>query len=303
MKPLLSICIPTYNRDWCIKEQINTFSGFPQYIWNKIEIIISDNCSTDRTRHVVENAISNGFPCTYVRNNENLGMDRNFTQCYNMAQGNFVWLLGDDDFVTQDGIVKILNLLNNSNHNLGVVHFIPNSDMPATLYDNSEKFLTAISYNMTFISGSIINTSYVHKIDLSTYHGTLISHVPLILNAILESKINVLCGGSSILCIAKDAVNNGGYNFFQVFVINLLSIWHIYLEENKISKKTFRRLKRELFTFVYTFYVNFFIKHNVGNFKIENAWRILIKYYGNEWYFWYKWLKLLFHKLFDRKCV
>ena len=299
MKPLLSICIPTYNRDWCIKEQINTFSGFPQYIWKKIEIIISDNCSTDRTRHVVENAISNGFLCTYIRNNENLGMDRNFTQCYNMAQGLYVWLLGDDDFVTQDGIVKILNLLNNYDHNLGVVHFLPQSDMPVTLYDNSETFLTDISYNMTFISGSIINTSYVQKTDFTLYHGTLISHVPLVLNAILGSKINILCGGKDVLRVAKDAVNNGGYNFFQVFITNLLSIWYLYLKEKQISQKTFRQLKKELFTFVYTFSIQFFIKHNVGNFNVQNAWRILIKHYGNEWYFWIKWFKLMLQKLIN----
>ena len=51
---ILSICLPTYNRSACIKQQLERMSTFPASYLEIIEIIISDNCSQDDTQKIVE---------------------------------------------------------------------------------------------------------------------------------------------------------------------------------------------------------------------------------------------------------
>lgn len=295
MKPLLSICIPTYNRAWCIEKQILQFKQYPQDIWDKIELVISDNCSSDNTKEIVEKAIMEGFLCRYIRNKTNLGMDGNFSQCYQMAKGKYVWLLGDDDFIANGGLFKVLNLLSDTKQDVGIIHYMPNVNFVKTIeyYNDSEKFLTDISYHMTFISGSIINTKYVSTVDFEYYKGTQISHVPLVLNAILGAKQNVLWGGDRLLDISKAFESNGGYNFFQVFIVNLLGIWHEYRIKKKISLYLFKKLQKRLFSLVFGFVKRLLIHKDVGNFQTESGWRILFKYYGCKWYFWWAWVKYL----------
>ena len=108
---VLTLCFPTYNRGWCMREQIERLRNCPEEILDKIEIIVSDNCSTDDTQQIVEKAMSEGFECRYIRNETNLGMDGNFVSCFRKAQGRYVWLLGDDDTIIIDSLVRIVKLL------------------------------------------------------------------------------------------------------------------------------------------------------------------------------------------------
>lgn len=51
MKPLLSICIPTYNHAELLKLLV---SLVPQLLLTgSVEIVVSDNCSTDHTAEIV----------------------------------------------------------------------------------------------------------------------------------------------------------------------------------------------------------------------------------------------------------
>ena len=54
-KYLLSICIPTYNRASFLKEALSRVLSQLSQIKdnNKIELLVSDNCSTDNTAEVV----------------------------------------------------------------------------------------------------------------------------------------------------------------------------------------------------------------------------------------------------------
>jgi len=74
-----------------------------------VEVCVSDNCSSDATENVVKRA-DVGIPIKYFRNSENLGIPRNFLNVVDMAQGEFVWLVGDDDLLMPDSF-KHLSIL------------------------------------------------------------------------------------------------------------------------------------------------------------------------------------------------
>lgn len=50
--PLLSICIPTYNRSTYLRESIESIIHQSEFISGDVEIVISDNASTDNTENI-----------------------------------------------------------------------------------------------------------------------------------------------------------------------------------------------------------------------------------------------------------
>src|SRR5687768_16564451 len=73
--PFVSIGMPTYNSGGKIKEAL--FSICRQEYGN-IEVIISDNCSTDNTEELCVEMSRNYFPVKYFRQVKNIGMVENF---------------------------------------------------------------------------------------------------------------------------------------------------------------------------------------------------------------------------------
>ena len=54
VKPLLSICIPTYNRAELLRSALLSLVPQVKESGGEVELVVSDNCSTDDTRRVVE---------------------------------------------------------------------------------------------------------------------------------------------------------------------------------------------------------------------------------------------------------
>lgn len=92
--PFFSILIPTYSQSALLREAIQSVlrQSFSDY-----EIIVSDDCSTDDTREVVE-AFGDGR-IHFYRNSTNLGYGRNLEAGAVHANGEILYLLGHDDIV------------------------------------------------------------------------------------------------------------------------------------------------------------------------------------------------------------
>ena len=89
----ISICIPTYKRTELLRIALNscvaqTFQDF--------EIVISDDSPDTRTQEMVRN-FSAPQSVRYVRNEPGLGQARNVNQLFQLARGEFLALLHDDD--------------------------------------------------------------------------------------------------------------------------------------------------------------------------------------------------------------
>ena len=110
-RPLLSICIPTYNRAPFLAELLEAL--LPQLTPARpdVELVLSDNASTDSTAAVIASFRIRGLPLRVSRNQENLGADENFLRCHALARGCYLWLLGDDDLPMPNAIPQLLSLL------------------------------------------------------------------------------------------------------------------------------------------------------------------------------------------------
>lgn len=110
--PILSICIPTYNRGPYLPDLLNGIVAQitdlpPDLAALGVEVVISDNASHDDTPDRIE-AFRTALTLTYVRQPENIGPDRNFLAVVSSAGGNFCWLMGSDDVIEDGGLERVM---------------------------------------------------------------------------------------------------------------------------------------------------------------------------------------------------
>jgi len=92
----VSICIPVYNREELLAQALESAiaQDYPE-----LEIVVSDNCSTDATRDVAER-FARRDPRIRVRSNEhNLGTWPNYAACIRAATGEYIKFLNSDDIL------------------------------------------------------------------------------------------------------------------------------------------------------------------------------------------------------------
>jgi glycosyltransferase involved in cell wall biosynthesis len=75
-----------------------------------VQICVSDNCSTDLTETVVRSA-QEKIDIVYRKNESNIGMARNFLEVVNMADGEYVWIIGDDDLLMPTALEKLIKII------------------------------------------------------------------------------------------------------------------------------------------------------------------------------------------------
>ena len=106
----------TYKHASFITEAIN--SSLEQQLNGTIELIISDDCSPDKTTEIVEgiiNSYEGDVIIRYIRNEKNLGVIGNFHFALHKSKGQFVALCeGDDYWVDAQKLQKQLDLLGKS---------------------------------------------------------------------------------------------------------------------------------------------------------------------------------------------
>ena len=94
-QPAFTICLPAYNSATIIGD---TLRSVLDQTWQDFEVIVVDDCSTDDTEGAVRSFRDNRI--RYCRNDRNLGLPGNLAKCAEMAQGDYLYLLGNDDILS-----------------------------------------------------------------------------------------------------------------------------------------------------------------------------------------------------------
>jgi glycosyltransferase involved in cell wall biosynthesis len=243
---LLSICIPTYNRahylDVCLQsiaKQSNTD------LINKFDILIGDNASTDNTKEIIDKYITTfNLPVIYNKNKENIGAVNNFLQIFERATSEFVYLIGDDDIMTDNSLSVLCKVLQENRDNT-VFHFkcvqtefISKNATPQvlSLKDAASKYF----YNLGNAGTFVAKTEYVKKTLLKnkqTLSTTCWPQTELMFNAMYLSKRERPFYVSGEEVVSSDNHNdNVFYNSWYIaetFLFSLLRVsQHIENENN-----------------------------------------------------------------------
>lgn len=107
--PLVTIAIPTYNRAGSYLPQ--ALASAIGQTYENIEIIISDNCSTDGTPELVVRQTDPRI--RYYRQSQSITPNDNFNFCIERARGEYFLLLLDDELVDPQFVATCIAAANN----------------------------------------------------------------------------------------------------------------------------------------------------------------------------------------------
>lgn len=110
-QPLITIGIPTFNR---IDLLIRAINSARKQSYTNLEIIISDNFSSDGTEALCRAQENEDERIIYLRQPQNDGGLKNFHRVLDAAHGEFFMWLGDDDWIDLDYVEKCFTELKNN---------------------------------------------------------------------------------------------------------------------------------------------------------------------------------------------
>lgn len=160
----------------------------PQLKDRDIELIISDNCSTDSTNGIAQEFAAVSSQIKVFRNAENLGMDGNFEKIVTYASGEHIWYCGHDDIFGEGAVEKVLNVLENNpeldfiymnfsrhSHEMSELilerHVEINQDILCKDYNHFLE-ITTLGQLPSFLPSFIMSKSCFDKAEKAPFYGT-----------------------------------------------------------------------------------------------------------------------------------
>ena len=107
--PLVCIGVPVYNGGAKIVVALDSILA---QTYSNIQVLISDNASTDGTRGICERICAEDPRVHYVRQPVNLGPSANFEAVLDLAEGDYFMWLGHDDWLSERYIEECVRTLN-----------------------------------------------------------------------------------------------------------------------------------------------------------------------------------------------
>lgn len=111
MEKLVSIVLPIYNGEKYMRKSIQSVLDQSYKNW---ELLILDDCSTDRTSEIAKEYILVDSRIKYFKNEENLRLPRNLNKGFSLSKGEYLTWTSDDNMYKFDAIEKMVNALENS---------------------------------------------------------------------------------------------------------------------------------------------------------------------------------------------
>jgi len=198
MQYLVSVLIPTYNRDAFLKRAIE--SALKQS-YESTEIVISDNCSTDDTKEVVSKF--NNDRIRYFRNERNIGPILNWRLSLEKARGIYSVILCDDDyFLDERYLENAVNLFGKYNSvNLVITDCVlGTSNSECTTYLGLNEYVNGLIFFRNFwtknfripVISNIFRTSNALELDPFKDNQILYSDIELWLKLMLVGDVGYI---------------------------------------------------------------------------------------------------------------
>jgi glycosyltransferase involved in cell wall biosynthesis len=288
-QPVLSICIPTYNRAQYLLRTLDSICSQKRFKdTDDVEIVVSDNGSVDNTKEICLYAIAR-HPGKIVYNRIGKTTERaedNYLKVLSIATGKFMKLHNDNFLIVNGGLDRIVNMIETYLHQRTppIIFFAnnPDSSIPYTMScETFDSFITNISYHCTWIGGfgiwksdfDILKDTFLKEREKRLIQVDLL--VRMANNEIPKSIL--VCNEFLFPCM--EVVGKSGWNIAEVFGHNYLSI----IKPALISSDVYQEEKKKvLLEMIIPYYFNLDGKHN---FKRDGFFKHLTEYWNDDYFY------------------
>jgi glycosyltransferase involved in cell wall biosynthesis len=296
-KPILSICIPTYNRAEYLDKSIASIVSQKEFISEDVELVISDNVSTDNTEEVVRKYQKQHKNIFYSKNEENIS-DKNFPMVIGNANGIFRKLCNDTLIFLDGSINYMLSAIKDNIDIKPVLFFMNNSNKRRRrqryTVDNFDSFVKITSIWIGWIASfGLWEDDYV-KIE-DKYAGCEI-HLwqAKVLLEIVEKKGEGIIDNVHLFSIQDLKKKDLSYGLYQVIYKNYLGLYQQYLAKQVLSKNIYKYFRKNLlFDFFLPWIINFHFTQNKYEISTDDdIVKLISGEYRHDTYYLYFCLKL-----------
>ncbi len=208
--PYLSVCIPTYNRPAKLRQLVEALLA---QLTSECELVILDNCSEPDAGEGLQDLLVDFKVCPVrvIRNAANVGGNANILRCFEMAQGEWVWVTGDDDLPENHAVASLL-AESRSNSEAVFINFASNIlDLRGPLREKTVRaeglagLIEAVDNfsNLLFVSAGIYRRKVLigHLRQAYAYIDTCGPHLALVFLSLLNNGgITLLSHRRTIHC-------------------------------------------------------------------------------------------------------
>ena len=217
----ISVCIPTYNQANFIKLAINSVLNQTHKI---DEIIISNDCSTDNTKIILDKLALIHPQLNVIHHPQNLGIKSNINFSLKKCTGDFIIRLDSDDVLLPTYTEKLVNELLKY-PTAGYAH----ASVQEIDENNKETKLRILSRKNTFINGD-------DALKLSVHGYQVAANIIMFRRSALEAVgyVNATKNFAEDFYLSASLSSAG---FGNVYLNEILSCYRVWSDQGKLRQK------------------------------------------------------------------
>lgn len=304
--PLLSIVIATYKRAPLLRMMLNSiFTQMTEDFSGIVEIVVIDNGLDDSTEQMMREQVSIHPELRYIRRPVSVPMEESLMSARLHGNGQYLWVLGDDDTLTPGCLAQIVAYLlknepeivlvgmdiwaNDMSHPIAALHKFIEKD--ETQFPSLMEAVRQLGWGVYFsyLGASIFKATPFRQVDYQHF-----AHSPHVFSfTLLEAYSHVPCSYLSIPAIRYRTSNQLPYSMSALHMVTTIFIecfdhavqhgwgdWRIMLDMRDIIASDHKLLHHKVHTLAACMLSNIFDLLKSGATISNKHWELFDRGYG-----------------------
>lgn len=275
----VSICIPTNGRINILKKTLDSIFIDCKVPFSEFEVILSDNSTNEDLPELLESYKQ--YPNIIYKKTDCEGF---LNSLYALRLGNagFLKLHNNYTMFSKDGLYDFVTFIKQQYLKKPLIFFKNSGIESIQKYTTFDEFNFNLSFWNSWSSGFSIWKDDFDKMS-SIEVNKMFPHTSLLL---LQYHKESFVINDVPYFFNQEVLGKGGYDLFRTFSVDYLKMIEMSLLSGKISKKTFNKIKKNLFyDFLVVWYFNTKIAYNSYTFDLENIQQSLTVYFSKWSYY------------------
>ena len=207
-KIILSICIATYQRCLFLRDTLIEILKQTDKHQALVQVVVVDGGSSDGTKELLKDFEKNSTQLKVVYLDEKGGIDKDYDRVVRSGDGNYCWLLSDDDIIENDAVLKVMTKLEEKKRDVLIINSSSwNKEYSECFTEQNIKISEDIEIKkeifhdellglcggyLSFIGALIIKKELWEQVDTEKYYGSRFIHLGVLSQIPYNSSVLII---------------------------------------------------------------------------------------------------------------
>jgi abequosyltransferase len=207
-KIILSICIATYQRCPFLRDTLIEILKQTDKYQALIQVVVVDGGSSDGTKELLKDFEKNSTQLKVVYLDEKGGMDKDYDRVVRSGDGNYCWLLSDDDIIEDDAVLKVMTKLEEEKRDVLIINSSSwnkeyskcfteqiikiSKDVEIKTENFHNEFFEKCGGYPSFLGVLVIKKELWEQVDTEKYYGSRFIHLGVLSQIPCNSSVLII---------------------------------------------------------------------------------------------------------------